>query len=78
MTKQKLDESKLSYFTEDQFEREDFSPPSNWRVRDAMGGRMYFLVRNRQAAQALCDWYYGLLGGKSKYNVILDAPAQIR
>ena len=68
------DIKRLTYIEEDLFNSEGFKPPAKWMTLTAFGGRMYYRVRDRAAAQKLCD----SLHGKGKYTVVVDKVISVR
>lgn len=69
-----LDTTKYVYVLREETEKDNFTPPTSWRIYDAMGNYMYFRARTRVKAQELCD----LLYNHGKYTVMPDKAAQIR
>lgn len=69
-----LDTTKYVYVLRDETEKDNFTPPTSWRIRDAMDNYMYFRARTRAKAQELCDVLYNT----GKYTVTPDKKASIR
>lgn len=65
---------KLIYVSEDVLKDEDnFRPPAQFFVSDALGGAMFFRTNSRANAQKLADYVYG---GKYKVKIVVKAAVR--
>lgn len=56
------------------YESEDFIPPSSWCIRVATGDYVYFRCRSRAKAQARANELYG----EGKYTIRADKKINMR
>lgn len=64
---------RLTYVHENDFERDDFRPPSGWYVLTPMGGKMYIRCQKRSKAQEIADYAF-----QGRFKVVPEIKAAIR
>lgn len=64
----------VEYVSEEERFADDFKPPSQFFIVNALGEGVYFHTRSRAKAQTQCDLTYG----KGKYSVRAEIRCNLR